>query len=63
MMLRKVKQIRCAALHGKPMWPIHGQYECRVCGRKYPVPWCPPHTGKESYPGDLLPRVAIDAGR
>ena len=21
------------------MWPIHGQYQCRTCGRQYPVPW------------------------
>jgi hypothetical protein len=23
------------------MWPIHGHYECRTCGRQYPVPWAP----------------------
>ncbi len=21
------------------MWPIHGRYECRTCGRRYPVEW------------------------
>jgi hypothetical protein len=26
-------------MHDAPMWPIHGHYQCRVCGRQYPVPW------------------------
>ncbi len=29
----------CEFMHDSAMWPIHGQYECRVCGRYYPVPW------------------------
>ena len=29
----------CKLMHDAPMWPIHGQYECRNCGRYYPVPW------------------------
>src|SRR5438128_5231673 len=29
----------CTFMHDSPMWPIHGEYECRVCGRRYPVPW------------------------
>jgi len=29
----------CAVAHDSPMWPIHGHYECRVCGREYPVAW------------------------
>ena len=29
----------CDFMHDSPMWPIHGEYECRVCGRRYPVPW------------------------
>jgi len=31
--------IWCAVMHDSPMWPIHGRYECRACGRHYPVPW------------------------
>jgi hypothetical protein len=29
----------CASMHDSPMWPIHGHYECRACGRRFPVPW------------------------
>ena len=29
----------CGFMHNSPMWPIHGQYECRTCGRHYPVQW------------------------
>src|ERR1700694_1977914 len=29
----------CDFIHDAPMWPIHGEYECRTCGRRYPVPW------------------------
>ncbi len=29
----------CQLTHGQPMWPIHGHYQCRVCGRRYPVAW------------------------
>ena len=29
----------CDFMHDSPMWPIHGEYECRVCGRRYPVSW------------------------
>jgi hypothetical protein len=29
----------CGLMHTSPMWPIHGQYECGVCGRRYLVPW------------------------
>jgi hypothetical protein len=29
----------CTFAHDSAMWPIHGQYRCRTCGRRYPVPW------------------------
>jgi len=29
----------CGVAHDSPMWPIHGRYQCRVCGRFYSVPW------------------------
>jgi hypothetical protein len=32
----------CKLLHRAPMWPSHGRYECRTCGRRYPVRWQEP---------------------
>ncbi len=29
----------CRAVHDSLMWPAHGHYECRVCGRRRPVVW------------------------
>ena len=29
----------CEVMHDAPMWPIHGRYECRKCGRHHAVPW------------------------
>ena len=29
----------CKAMHRSLMWPSHGHYQCRTCGREYPVPW------------------------
>ena len=27
----------CRMMHQSVMWPVHGQYECRICGRRYPA--------------------------
>jgi len=27
----------CQLTHESVMWPIHGHYECAVCGRQYPA--------------------------
>lgn len=29
--------IWCGLMHKSVMWPIHGQYRCRTCGRHYPA--------------------------
>jgi hypothetical protein len=29
----------CRLMHAGATWPIHGSYQCRICGRSYPVPW------------------------
>jgi hypothetical protein len=29
--------IWCGLMHESVMWPIHGQYRCRTCGRRYPA--------------------------
>jgi len=35
----KLGEAWCGLMHDAAMWPIHGHYECRTCGRHYPVPW------------------------
>jgi len=35
----KLGAMWCDFMHDSPMWPIHGQYRCRTCGRSYAVPW------------------------
>jgi hypothetical protein len=35
----KLGTLWCDLMHDSPMWPIHGQYQCRTCGRRYPVAW------------------------
>ncbi len=27
----------CRMSHGSVMWPVHGEYQCRTCGRRYPA--------------------------
>jgi len=29
----------CLTMHDAAMWPIHGEYVCRTCGRHFAVPW------------------------
>jgi hypothetical protein len=35
----KLGALWCTVMHDSPMWPIRGEYQCRTCGRHYPVPW------------------------
>jgi hypothetical protein len=35
----KIGELWCSLMHDAAMWPIHDHYECRHCGRRYPVPW------------------------
>ena len=38
-MIDRINKIWCNMMHDSPMWPIHGHYECRTCGREFPVNW------------------------
>ena len=29
----------CRAQHRRVRWPVHGEYECATCYRRYAVPW------------------------
>ena len=37
--VNRIGGLWCEFMHAAPMWPIHGHYECGVCGRLHPVPW------------------------
>lgn len=34
----------CRLWHSDITWPVNGYYECRKCGRRFPVPWEIPPT-------------------
>jgi hypothetical protein len=35
----RIGDLWCRLMHAEPMWPAHGHYECRTCGRRFPVFW------------------------
>jgi hypothetical protein len=35
----RIADLWCKLMHTEPMWPSHGQYECRKCGRRHRVGW------------------------
>jgi hypothetical protein len=35
----RIANFWCRLMHAEPMWPSHGQYECRTCGRRHRVCW------------------------
>jgi hypothetical protein len=35
----RIADLWCKLMHTEPMWPSHGQYECRTCGRRHQVGW------------------------
>jgi hypothetical protein len=35
----RIADLWCRLMHDEAMWPTHGQYECRTCGRRYRVCW------------------------
>ena len=35
--LDHVERLWCARMHGRPMWPVRGRYQCAVCLREFPV--------------------------
>jgi hypothetical protein len=33
--MARIGNFWCRLMHDEPMWPIHGWYECRTCGRQH----------------------------
>ncbi len=40
----RIGDLWCRLMHDEPMWPAHGKYECRTCGRRFQVSWQQPST-------------------
>jgi hypothetical protein len=40
--MQRFGHLWCTLMHNSMMWPIHGHYQCRRCGRRRPVPWAQP---------------------
>ena len=37
--LARIADLWCRLMHKESIWPSHGYYECRTCGRRYRVSW------------------------
>lgn len=61
----RIADLWCRLMHAEPMWPAHGQYECRKCGCRYPVSWQEPspagtrHRLERPY---ILPEAEVAVG-
>jgi hypothetical protein len=33
----RIGTLWCTLAHESVMWPVHGEFECRSCGRHYPA--------------------------
>jgi hypothetical protein len=45
-MWKRLGAVWCSLMHEQPMWPIHGRYECGICGRQHEVAWAEPQSGQ-----------------
>lgn len=68
--LETIRELWCEVMHDSPMWPIHGHYDCRTCGRRYTVPWTEErqmltpaarssHVQRARVPSALLPLAVV----
>jgi hypothetical protein len=37
--IEKLAGLWCRVQHQSVRWPVHGEYACATCYRRYPVPW------------------------
>lgn len=52
----------CSLAHESLMWPVHGQYQCRTCGRRYPAFADAPIAGRPKETASLaVPRLRARA--
>lgn len=60
-----IGRIWCRLMHDALMWPMHGEYECRICMRRFPVAWgeAPKKTVSTVKPVAVLSRQFIPVCR
>jgi hypothetical protein len=51
----KIGTVWCNLTHESLMWPVHGHYQCRTCGRRYPVFAEAPMAGRSTGTASLAP--------
>jgi hypothetical protein len=61
----RIGDLWCRLMHTEPMWPSHGRYECRTCGRRFQVSWeepsvTPPALG---WTPETQAQISLAAGR
>jgi hypothetical protein len=44
----RIADLWCRLMHAEIMWPSHGQYECRTCGRRHRICWEEPSPARPS---------------
>jgi hypothetical protein len=54
----QVGTVWCTLAHNKVMWPVHGHYECRECGRLYPA-FAEEPAGKPARRAALQPALPV----
>ncbi len=54
----KIGTAWCSLTHESLMWPVHGHYECRTCGRRYPA-FAEPPVANWTTRAALNPAVSI----
>ena len=62
----RIGDLWCRLMHAEPMWPSHGRYECRSCGRRFQVSWEQPATAAPrelAWPPEARVEVSLAAGR
>ena len=62
----RIGDLWCRLMHAEPMWPSHGRYECRSCGRRFQVGWDQPSTATPSeltWQPQTQSEVSLAAGR
>ena len=56
--MNRLEELWCKFMHDAAMWPMHGRYECRICGREYAVAWENPQRSPAPAPATVTWKLA-----